>query len=411
MSRSRTLLLPLLVGAAALAACADDPSAPQAARTVREPSLQVSAPDPRELASRIPAFGGYYLDRGIPTVWVTEQESADEAVSALEGFARSRGVARGAIRVRLGGHSYTELADWFDRATPVLALDGVISTDLDEAENTVTIGVDNPGRVRAVTNLLRGLGIPEGVVRIRQADPIYTTASLRDQVRPVTGGLQINYGNYVCTLGFNALHSQGASYITNSHCTGRQGGVQGTVHYQSLASQAGSRIGVEVADPVYATGGSCPKGKTCRFSDSSRGLYDAGVLFSLGRVARTTSSGNLTGSLTIDASNPFLTITGKGSPPVVGQSVSKVGRTSGWTTGNVTNTCVNTSVQGSKVMLYCQTFVAAGVLGGDSGSPVFTGSGNVSLVGILWGGNSAGNSFVMSPIGQVEQELGSLTVN
>jgi hypothetical protein len=93
----------------------------------------------------------------------------------------------------------------------------------------------------------------------------------------------------------------------------------------------------------------------------------------------------------------------------VGQTVNKVGRTTGWTQGLVTNTCVNTGVSGSNIVQLCQTFVSAGVGGGDSGSPVFRGTSSVTLVGILWGGNSSGTQFVYSPIANIEQELGALT--
>jgi hypothetical protein len=37
----------------------------------------------------------------------------------------------------------------------------------------------------------------------------------------------------------------------------------------------------------------------------------------------------------------------------------------------VTNTCVNTGVSGSSIVLLCQTFMSAGVGAGDSGSDVF----------------------------------------
>jgi hypothetical protein len=66
-------------------------------------------------------------------------------------------------------------------------------------------------------------------------------------------------------------------------------------------------------------------------------------------------------------------------------------------------------VSGSNIVQLCQTFVSAGVGGGDSGSPVFSGTSSVTLVGILWGGNSSGTQFVYSPIGNIEQELGALT--
>ena len=60
----------------------------------------------------------------------------------------------------------------------------------------------------------------------------------------------------------------------------------------------------------------------------------------------------------------------------------------------VSNTCVNTGVSGTSIVLLCQTWVesidgGAIVAGGDSGSPMFISSGtNATLVGGLWGGSS-----------------------
>ena len=70
---------------------------------------------------------------------------------------------------------------------------------------------------------------------------------------------------------------------------------------------------------------------------------------------------------------------------------------------------MNTNVSGSNITQLCQTFVAAMVNSGDSGSPVFqiTSGTNVRLSGILWGGSGT-SLFVFSPLGQVEQELGAL---
>jgi hypothetical protein len=100
----------------------------------------------------------------------------------------------------------------------------------------------------------------------------------------------------------------------------------------------------------------------------------------------------------------------------VGQTVNKIGRTTGWTSGTVSNTCVNTGVSGTKIVQLCQTFVSSGntiVLGGDSGSGVWRdqGGNNVQLVGILWGGNGSGTLFVYSPLKNVVQELGPLTTH
>lgn len=232
-----------------------------------------------------------------------------------------------------------------------------------------------------------------------------TAATLRDAVRPTVGGLQIHFRNFLCTLGFNAVRSGQASFITNSHCTNRQGRRDGTQYYQPLSSVPNSFIGTEVDDPGYFRNGPCPKGARCRYSDAARVVYASGVNSDVGEIAQTTGENNA--SLTIAGT---FNISGEGTA-LVGQTANKVGRTTGWTAGAITNTCVNTGVSGSNNVLLCQTFVGAGVGAGDSGSPVFRiGSRNsVTLLGILWGGSSDGSLFVYSPISQVEQELGALT--
>ena len=48
------------------------------------------------------------------------------------------------------------------------------------------------------------------------------------------GGIQIHFSGYLCTMGFNVDHAGGRSFITNSHCTSRQGGTEGTVQSINL---------------------------------------------------------------------------------------------------------------------------------------------------------------------------------
>jgi hypothetical protein len=221
-------------------------------------------------------------------------------------------------------------------------------------------------------------------------------------VRPIIGGVQINFPGFLCTLGFNI----GGGFITNSHCTNVQGGVSSpaTPYWQPLQSTSPTQIATEAADPNYVSGGSCPAGRCCRRSDSSRASYAGGIAYTIGRIAQTARPGR---SLSITGQ---WTITGEGVASV-GQVVNKVGRTSGWSQGQVTNTCVDTNVSGSDITEFCQNFVSATVGAGDSGSPVFAiASGNsVSLVGILWGG-SGSSSFVYSPIANIHQDLGSFNV-
>jgi hypothetical protein len=147
----------------------------------------------------------------------------------------------------------------------------------------------------------------------------------------------------------------------------------------------------------------------CRYSDAARALYSSGTASNRGEIAKTTGANN--GSLTTSG---FFTVTAQDNSTsnfAKGLVVNKVGRTTGWSQGPVTGTCVHTNVQGSRVTQLCQTFVGATVGSGDSGSPVFriTSGDNVTLVGILWGGSSSGGTFVFSPFKQIVQELGSLT--
>ena len=394
-------------------ACADagEPAAPE----TRAPEPQTQAQgefDPISVSRVLPGFGGLYIDaNGVPTVYLTDLSQSDRVPGVLGNVAKWHG-GTGEVRVKQGQFTYVELDALLNKLNEALSLPGVVMTDLDEANNVVRVGVEkgNRGARGSVQSLAARLNVPDEALRIEEMEPIYQAATLRDVVRPIRSGLQINYGNYVCTLGFNASHSAGASFITNSHCTNRQGGTEGTRYYQP-SSASSSQIATEAADPSYTSGGSCPSGRVCRRSDSSRALYASGQSFERGRIARTSSRGSLSGSITISSTSPYFTITSEGSV-VAGTQVNKIGRTTGWTYGNVTATCANISVSGTNITQLCQNVVSAGVGGGDSGSPVFTWSGsggNVTLVGILWGGNSSGNQFIFSPLSAVESELGALT--
>ena len=307
------------------------------------------------------------------------------------------------------------LASWFDQASPaVLALPGAVFADHDERVNKLVFGVENAAAIPGIRVALARLGVPSSAYEMEVTAPIYQMATLRDVVRPTQAGIQIHFGQYLCTMGFNVSHSSGRSFITNSHCTNRQGGTEGTQYYQPSSGINGTVIATEAADPQYFRGGACPKGKKCRYSDASRALYASGTASNQGDILKTTGANN--GSLTVAGVFTVSSQDNATSNFALGTVVNKVGRTTGWTQGEVTRTCVHTGVQGTNIAQLCQTFVSnpggAVVVGsGDSGSPVFriTSGDNVQLVGILWGGSSDNRTFIYSPLKQVQDELGAVT--
>jgi hypothetical protein len=365
------------------------------------------------VAKQVPGFGGMFFDQdGTLQVYMSGQKGPLSATSmAFLEDVMAREIGRGerlsgrGVEVIEGQYDFLALHGWQQQMSPVvLDIPGVVFTDNDESKNRLRIGItDSPGVMEEVEKHLSILGIPREAVVFSEEKPIIP--HLRSRRRPLRGGLQINFGNFLCTLGFIAVRNGVNGYVTNSHCTTTQGGVQNTVEHQPSASGTTNRVGIEIADPTYFSGSGCPAGRVCRRSDSSfiQVPHPSGPAVT---TARGTIARPAVNSFTWNGVDIF-NITGEGSA-LVGQAVTKVGRTTGRTAGTVQQTCVNTNVSGTNITQLCQTFANYGNAGGDSGSPVFriTTLPSVILVGINWGGN--GTISVFSPITQIQQELGAL---
>ena len=421
----------LLTGLALTVACQDaqDPTAsrPQSTNPQLLQLSQNPNPSQLEVAKAVPGFGGYFLDdSGAPAVYLLDAAQRPAAEQALAGFLADRGFTASDLRVLQGRYEYVQLDSWYRGVrSGVFSVAGIVLGDVDEGSNRLRIGVTGATAVTAVRGVLAAAGIPLGAAIIETRPPIRTVATLRDRVRPVSGGLQINFfltppglhpGSFLCTLGFNAVRFGISSFITNSHCTNVEGGEETpTDYYQNLRASADNFIGTEVDDPHWTSelNLDCPPPFQCRYSDAARVQYAAGVPTSLGRIARVDE-------VTTELADTIHTIAGsfairsERADPVQGEIANKVGRTTGWTLGPTTGTCVDVLALGTNHIRLCQAFVGALVDGGDSGSPVFFrrgGGSNVTLLGILWGGSvdEANPEFVYSPMSGIERELGELT--
>ena len=410
----------------------DSPTAPPAAPVTTFDDKLV------KIAEQAPGFGGMFVDeKGTLQIYMKnagELRNADSmkavraqvtsAIASVLGadFLTQNGARKGRAsepNIIKGDYDAIELAKWKKSVAPALDGQEIVFVDLDERRNRVTIGVvGDPSRQRFEA-LAKSLGVPFEALIIEETQPIRFHASLRDKRRPVPAGVQIEidtgiFAYKICTLGFNVVRNGRDGFVTNSHCT-RNSGVSNDddFHQPNDPLLSGNKIGDEDADPRYFTGGQCPSGRRCRFSDSAYADYR--IARGPFEIARTT---NNVGSLTINGFPSSFRIVSETPDSMVGMRLNKVGRTTGWAFGDVRATCIDVNVADTDVRLLCQSRVAR-VSGtnrltdnGDSGSPVFsilpTGS-QASLHGILWGGPDDGSSFVFSPLSLIEQELGPLT--
>jgi hypothetical protein len=430
MRRSTTLQTIAVASVFLAAGCTDrnEPTAPSDQPDPLSQSLRQGPGDnPNALARGVRGFGGFFFDaQGRPTVYLKNAAERSNAERALAPFFQAQGRSPSAVQVRRGDFDWIQLERWFAQASAeVLGQSGAVFVDADEASNRLRIGVER-GATGQARSLVARLGIPAEAVIVEETEPITFAATLRDRVRPVVGGLQINFPGFLCTLGFNGVRSGQNSFITNSHCTNSQGGSETpTDYYQPLQDPEGDRlanpenfIGVEVDDPHYWISLDCAvPGFMCRYSDAARAEYAPDQGFALGRLARTAARDPDLGTLEVDGEKPSFQIVAEQAHSVMGEEANKVGRTTGWTFGPVIATCINSIVLGAEkpIIQLCQTRVRAGVAGGDSGSPVFRpqgGGDRATLLGILWGGSVSGEvTFVFSPMFNIERELGLLTTH
>lgn len=302
-----------------------------------------------------------------------------------------------------GEFGFTDLANWRRQLDNLLGTGGVWSTDIDERNNRVLIGVESDAAWGLVVAELARQGIPPQAVTRRTRGPVVPDVTLRQYVRPVGGGLHIKFsppgifGSSFCTLSFVANYTY---FVTNSHCSTNTGFVDNTSYYQPTTNF----IGTEVADPLLFEGGQyCPSGQFCRWSDSLLAYFSTPSI-DYGYIEKTTGFGSITisGKFRIIEFQAF---------PYGGEVLNKVGRTTGWTQGPVVFTCVNIPfwVYSNQTLL-CQDEYDAQTDPGDSGSPVFEIlSGNdVKLYGIHWGVDPETGYRVMSSLVNIEYELGDL---
>jgi hypothetical protein len=167
----------------------------------------------------------------------------------------------------------------------------------------------------------------------------------------------------------------------------------------------------------------CPN-QNCRWSDSQVSRYTDSIGSYQAFVARpATFAVGDSGTIIIDQSFPHFVVGNKllNAHMIVGMKMDKVGQRTGWTRGQITQTCSDESFNYpfyGTAMLLCQNVASYYRGGGDSGAPVILTAMNdsdVPSIGIVHAaglhvGGSTPTRSVFSPMQNIEYELGALKV-
>lgn len=383
----------------------------------------------RAVAESVPGFGSLFIDDdGITNIWLTEPRAAaaTEAKAALVA-ARAGHVLSDEVKVLKARYAFSELKSWQDEIRDELgALPGITLVGIDDRGNRLLIGVEDRNQHEpGVRALLARLDIPQDALNLIEASR--PTQELRQERRPIRGGLQVGVeisgvstleAYNVCTMGFIAVRSGTSGFVTNAHCSMEYGSVDNGRYWQpapplviSPLLLGDDRVGRETVDPSFRSGiTGCPANSVCRHSDAN--FVRAEVSTARGTIARVgVSSPNWNGTNLYRIAN--------WTEYPVGTVVSKVGRSTGRSSGTISYRCVDVPLNGAHtVWLLCQNFAPYVSDDGDSGAPVFRitnspSTNDVVLAGIHWGRVTLSDGTLLrafSGIGRVQQDLGTLTV-
>lgn len=388
-----------------------------------------------EIARDIPEFGGLTVDQsGRLVAYLTDTTKANALRSRIEPIRQSAVANRAvnpqeAVVVRQGQFQFLDLRAWRDQLTsPVLSTPGVTLLDLAEQRNRIEIGIHDEAARALIEQVVKTAGVPADAVAVEWAGPVMLDSranpqkTLQDEIYPdsIVGGIQNNFitsgglfPETPCTIGFVATWNGQRVWLTNSHCTEVERAVTPSTVYWQPRWDFGNYtdLGRELADPL---GSACWGAWWCRYSDAAILSFQPGVASRLGYIARPEGPAGQGwwGSIVIDDQADSFRIVSDDEEVGVFWFVEKVGRTTGWTSGQVIRTCVH--LPRGNFFLLCQHEADYVRSEGDSGAPVFSRltsqSGDVRLFGIHNGYNLHEGTAYFSPVSGIRADLGPMTM-
>jgi hypothetical protein len=390
------------------------PSALEGRRTVRE--------EFRDLSRQIPGFTGIFFDAdGMLTISASRDLSPGEQERVLKwAVGYSASVRQGAaVRQKRSMFDYVALYDGFQKLIDRVGGDSsLVSARIDEKEGQIVLGVEDGGSHEGILAALAELSLPNSILRIEADEATRPDSTLRDQIRTLTAGVQIaNPYPWMdhCTLGHIVWHKNedGSPNLNigwafySSHCTESRYSVNRKPTYGQPTLNSPVAQEWEEA-PVY----SCSGYGSCQDADVAVLAILNEIGFGVASVAISSQPYDTT------TAPPFLgrrstanTISGA----LTGERVTKVGRTTGETSGDISETCVDRQVLGESLWILCNQRAYYHAGSGDSGAPVFIKaeepghSSTPRVAGLHWGSNVTRGGWVtstFSPVSQINSVFG-----
>lgn len=350
-----------------------------------------------DLVDNIPGFGGMYNDDGRLIVNLSgarPERLSPRELAALEALfsdlqldtgegTTTRLAHAGTRRVR---YNFRQLLGWRRSIQARLSGDDpAFGFDVDDMTNQVVIHV-LPNTWTIEDLVTRFPGIPREALRVEVGEPARLAETLRSFNSEPPGGVVIQFsglGGCTFTTGIEVYPNPDPDNdwgIVASHCSQRTAELDGQGYvwqpYQEATWPPSIHMfGVEWSDPLpFAGVKSCAPGDTCR-------LADAAIV----RTFRSTYQGRvIANGFDVTGRKPWAGVRGQ----ILNDPVSKVGITTGVTSGTVTHICYDEEVEvdGVTYMYLCQTRANVAGAGGDSGSPVYYNASTLTFfAGVLWG--------------------------
>jgi hypothetical protein len=364
--------------AAVVTACSSDATTPPSKdarslpidgrpqRSVRTATLPVPAPvsTERRFAQLVPEFAGAYRGAGnILVIRVTDLQLSRSggpaaAQALLQEDLKAHGRGELTISFELAKYDHSRLQSWIDAMVDSLGAYHAASWYIDERTSRIHLGFPDAASQQGLVRAAIKMGVPaDAIVAGLDSGSSTAASTLASNVRPIAGGLITQQHQWphdgfastgACT--FTGVYYQDfyTMFVTAAHCVNvsAHGGDQNWSVYQDTVNHDGycssNCIGMVEDNPAFVqqSGNGCPSGQYCRLSDAAAGLPTG-----------STGGGGVPGQLALPLSGPaalptifapldisttsHINLSGVKTDIMVGDTLSKIGRVTGWTKGVV----------------------------------------------------------------------------